>query len=110
MSQALLASLQKRRDIIRSCSPCLSRMLGSVKKSRGMSHYSFRLYGKTPGSLKKTASRVRSKCGMLEAERTGELGPCGSVPAPRQAFTHAAGTPDSDQCSGWVLLKSASSR
>ena len=65
-------------------------MLGSVKKSRGMSHHSFRLYGETPGSLKKTASRVRCKCGMLDAERTGELGPCGSVPAPRQAFTHAA--------------------
>jgi len=32
-----------------------------------------------------------------------------SQPA-RQAFTHAAGTPDSYQCSGWVLLKSASSR
>src|SRR6266568_2623471 len=110
MSQALLASLPKRRDILRGWSPCLSRMLGSVKKSRGMSHHSFRLYGKTPGSLKKTASRVRSKCGMLEAERTGELDPVGSVPAPRQAFTHAAGTPDSYQCSGWVLLKSASSR
>ena len=27
---------------------------------------------------------------------------------PRQAFTHAAGTPDSHQCSGWVLGKSAS--
>jgi len=53
---------------------------------------------------------VRSKCGMLEAERTGELDPFGSVPAPRQAFTHAAGTPNSYQCSGWVLLKSASSR
>ena len=38
------------------------------------------------------------------------LDPVGSVPAPRQAFTHAAGTPDSYQCSGWVLLKSASSR
>ena len=88
--------------------PCAK--LESVKKSRGMSHHSFRLYGKTPGSLKKTASRVRSKCGMLEAERTGGLGPFGSVPAPRQAFTHAAGTPDSYQCSGWVLLKSASSR
>jgi len=85
-------------------------MLGSVKKSREMSHHSFGLYGETPGSLKKTASCVRSKCGMLEAERTGELDPCGSVPAPRQAFTHAAGTPDSYQCSGWVLLKSASSR
>src|SRR5438876_9262224 len=82
MSQALLASLQKSRDILRSWSPCLSRMLGSVKKSRGMSHHSFRLYGKTPGSLKKTASRVRSKCGMLEAERTGERDPFGSVPDP----------------------------
>ncbi len=38
------------------------------------------------------------------------LDPFGSVPAPRQAFTHAAGTPDTHQYSGWVLLKSASSR
>jgi len=29
---------------------------------------------------------------------------------PRQAFTHAAGTPDTHQYNGWVLLKSASSR
>ena len=29
---------------------------------------------------------------------------------PRQAFTHAAGTPDTHQYSGWVLGKSASSR
>ena len=43
---------------------------------------------------------VRSTCGMLEAERTGRLGPFGSVPAPRQAFTHAAGTPDTHQYSG----------
>src|SRR5438270_8900139 len=28
------------------------------------------------------------------------LGPCGSVPAPRQAFTHAAGAPDTHQYSG----------
>jgi hypothetical protein len=38
------------------------------------------------------------------------LDPFGSVPAPRQAFTHTAGTPDTHQYSGWVLLKSASSR
>ena len=30
---------------------------------------------------------VRSKCGMLKAERTGGLGPFGSVPAP-QAGVH----------------------
>jgi hypothetical protein len=95
---------------VRIWKPCLSRMLGSVKKSRGMSHHSFRLSGEAPGSLKKTASRVRCKYGMLEAERTGRLGPCGSVPAPRKAFTHAAGTPDTHQYSGWVLLKSASIR
>ena len=29
-----------------------------------------------------TVSRVRSTCGMLEAERTGGLDSCGSVPAP----------------------------
>ena len=37
-------------------------------------------------------------------------GPMWQCPSPRQAFTHAAGTPDSYQYSGWVLLKSASSR
>ncbi len=58
-------------SLMGSWSPCLSRMLGSVKKSIGLSHNRFRLRGETPGALKKTASRVRSKCGMLEAERTG---------------------------------------
>src|SRR5437879_2033934 len=59
MSQALLASLQKSRDILRSWSPCLSRMLGSVKKSRGMSHHSFRLRGETPGSVNVPPHRMR---------------------------------------------------
>ena len=66
--------------------------------------------GETAETLKKTATRVRRTCGMLEAERTGGLGLCGSDPTPRQAFTHAAGTPDPHQCSGRVLWKSASSR
>jgi hypothetical protein len=40
------------------------------------------LWGDSGITESETASRVRSKCGKLEAERTGRLGPCGSVPTP----------------------------
>jgi hypothetical protein len=45
------------------------------------------LWGDTGSTESEIASRVRSTCGMLEAERTGGLGPSGSVPAP-QAGVH----------------------
>ncbi len=77
---------------VRIWKPCPSRMLGSVKKSRGLSHHRFRLCGETPGALKKTASRVRSKCAMLEAERTGRAGPIWkrSSPPDRRSPTQRA--------------------
>jgi hypothetical protein len=51
---------------------------------------------------------VRSKCGMLEAERTEGLGPFGSVPDPPDRPSPTERAPDSYQYSGWVMGKSAS--
>ena len=59
---------------------------------------------------KEKARHAPKKSAMIEDDRRrGCMGGLTVSPYnPRQAFTHVAGTPDRDQCSRWVLEKSAS--
>jgi hypothetical protein len=84
-------------------------MLGCEEKQRDEPSPLSSLWGDTGTPQENSFARSLQMWYARGRENRG-LDPCGSVPAPRQVFTHAAGTPDTYQYSGWVLLKSASSR
>src|SRR5260370_28590713 len=109
MSQALLASIQKR-EIYEKLEPMPVEDAGErEEKQRDEPSQLSSLWGDAGITQGNSFARSLQMWYARGRENRG-LGLCGSVPAPGQAFTHAAGTPDTHQYSEWVLLKSASSR
>jgi hypothetical protein len=98
-------------SLMSSWNPCPSGWLLSAKKSRGMSHYSFRLCAETAGSRKaKQFLCSPQMCYAGGREEQGLYGFLWQCPrtTPDRRSPEVAGTPSRDQSSRWAILKSAS--